>query len=229
MELVSQNVRQLRILLIGLAVVFCAHTKSIGSDALDYLFACRANTYMLDDFHSGTKSITSPDHTKQVILAKDYSFRVLDGNREIGRLEFKDLSSNICVTWAPDSRKFSVTYSNGGAIGLYRAHLYQVTQGGLVELSKPVEAAFDNFKKQFYCETRGNNIRVLGWRSDSRAVFFLTQVYPTGDCGEGAGREEGYTVDLAGILIRRFSNREAELIELACEKSNSVVLPGSSR
>jgi hypothetical protein len=136
---------------------------------------------MLDDFHSGAMDVNSPDYTNRVTLAKDFSFKILKAGEEIGRIDLQDLSSNVQILWVPDSQKFSITYNSGGAMGTFRTHVYRIEREAVIELLKPLKTAFDDFKKQYYCKARGNNISALGWQTDSQAILLHTEVYPTSD------------------------------------------------
>jgi hypothetical protein len=120
--------------------------------------------------------------------------------------------------WAPDSEKFSITYSTGGAIGTFRVRIYRIERDAIIELRKDPESAFDDFRKKYYCEVRGNNISALGWQADSQAIFLQTGVYPTSDCGEICEQEAGYLVDMDGNIIHRFASEQIRKIEQECGK-----------
>ena len=217
-----------RVFLFSLFLLLYALGDCVSSQERTGTFQCHAaNFFMLDDFRSGTKGINSPDHVKRVTLAKDFTFRILNAGKEIGRIEYKDLYSNAQIIWAPDSEKFSITYSSGGAIGNFRVHMYRIEREAVIELLKPPETAFDDFRKQYFCKIRGNNIRALGWQADSRAIFLIAGVYPTSDCGEIWEQEAGYLVDMDGSILRRFNNRQTKRIEQACWNDGQAVLPSS--
>ena len=193
------------------------------------VLACGKPIYSLKDFDSGTTAVVSPNRANKVLLAKNGSFLVLRAKNEIGALQLPNLSSNVEVMWAPDSEKFSITYSDGGAEGAFHAHVYLLTPTGVTELTKLPEIAFEEFKQHYYCSARGNNIYALGWTSNSKQIFFVTQVYPTGDCGENFGRYGGYLLDLEGNIVRRYGDKQTELIQDACWRTGHVVLLSSSR
>jgi WD40 repeat protein len=176
---------------------------------------------MLQDFDF-MPSVVSPDGTKRVLLSKDYSFRVFDGKREIGAFHLHELSSNISIVWSPDSDRFAISYSDGGAIGGYHANIYQLERGAIIELPKPPKVAFDDFKKRYYCEERGNNIWFLGWSTDSALAFFVVQVSPTGDCGSIEGKSAGYLVDLNGNIVAKYDEKSTDAMQASCDKSGRV-------
>jgi hypothetical protein len=191
--------------------------------------ACKQSNYSLAAFSSGTTAITAPDGRRRVVLAKDFSLRVLAVDREVGAIRLKDLSSNIGVVWSPDSRKFFINYSDGGAIGGFHVHVYSVGLDSVTELSKPPLTAFNDFKKRYYCKARGDNIEGIGWTSDSSAVFFVASVYPTSDCAPIWDKTLGYLVSLNGEIISRYTRKEARKIRASCEDTRRAVLPDPPR
>ena len=201
----------------------------LGDDAGESIVGCSPRRYPLTAFDFGETSVAAPNHSSKVLLAKDGSFRILETNKEIGRVHLPDLSSNITIVWAPDSRKFAITYSNGGAEGAFHAQVFQLEKDSVVENSKAVDIAFRDFKSRHYCQERGNNVYVEGWTSDSRRVFVIAQVFPTGDCGEEFGLMGGYSMDLIGQITHRYSNRETLAIQSNCDKFGRVKLPAKQR
>jgi hypothetical protein len=151
----------------------------------------------------------------------------MENGREIGVISINDLSSNIEIVWAPDSRKFAITYSDGGAIGIFRTRVYQLSEQNVTELAKPVATAFDEFKSNLYCPARGDNVLFIGWTADSQALLIVGQVYPTSDCGHIWGMQRGYLMDLNGNVLRRYGDKEATSLQTSCDKSGRAVLPSA--
>lgn len=186
---------------------------------------CRKSAYELPDFAGAKNSSTSPDRSSRIVLAKDFSFRVMKGDQEIGSILIDGLSSNIEILWAPDSKKLAINYSDAGAVGIFHAHMYKIADHTVTELPKPVATAFDEFKSKLYCPARGDNISLLGWTADSEAAVIVGEVYPTSDCGKIWGRQIGYLVSLSGDVLRRYENKEVEAMQASCEKSSRSALP----
>lgn len=211
--------------LVPIVLFFCNQSGGSGSQERPDNLQCHTSIFMLEDFRSGTKGVSSPDQAKRVTLAKDFTFRVLNSDKEIGRIDFKDLSSNVQIVWAPDSRKFSITYSSGGAIGTFRAHVYRIQREAIIELSKLPESASDDFEKKYYCKMRGNNMSALGWQTDSQAIFLVAEVYPTSDCGKIWQQEAGYLVDMDGNITRHFTKEQTRKIEQECRSRGLTTFP----
>lgn len=196
-----------------------APSRTPTQDKPEHLVVCQRKTYSLADFDSGATAIVSPDHLKEIIFAKDGALRITRGRQEIGMVPLPEVSADIEVAWSPDSEKFWVTYSEGGAEGLFVAHVYELQEKKISELSKPVAVAFADFRQRYYCKERGNNTYIEGWTLDSKQLLIINEVYPTGDCGESFGRLGAYLVDLQGQIIRRYGNRGAEAIQQECRDS----------
>lgn len=186
---------------------------------------CGQSAFTLEDFKAGTVTSFAPNRSNHILLAKDGSFLVFRREAEIGSIHLPGLSSNIEIVWSPDSEKFSIMYSDGGAEGAFHAHLYEFAEARVAELSRPVDAAFFDFKTRYYCQKRGNNIFVEGWTPDSSKIVIVVQVYPTGDCGEIFGKLEGYLMDLKGNILRRYSEKQAQGIQKSCDKSGRASVP----
>lgn len=192
--------------------------------ARSFVLTCPVQDYTLQDFDSGSKSVSSPDGRKRAVLAKDGLLHILNGDRRIGTVDLPEISADLSIVWSPDSKKLGVTYSDGGAAGGFHGHVYGLSGNGFVELPKPVEVAFDDFKKDRYCQSRGDNEYVLGWPEGSKAVFVVVEVYPTSDCGPDAGTMLGYLMGLDGNILHRYSTAVAQRVTDSCEKSGRALV-----
>jgi hypothetical protein len=88
--------------------------------------------------------------------------------------------------------RIALTYSDGGAIGNFHVRVFRVDGGMVTDVSNVIESAVSDFKARHYCKERGNNVTALKWiRGD---LLLMTEVYPTGDCGDDLGHIEAYRV-----------------------------------
>ena len=190
-----------------------------------YSFACRSAYFNTLDNFDKEPTVTSPDKTKAVELTKDYKFRVIADGTVASTLDFPDVSSNVEIGWSPDSSQFFISYSDGGAVGGYHVHLYQLVDNQVQESQAPSTVAA-GFKGKHWCEARGNNMFFLDWTQDSKIGFLVAEVYPDSDCGKQMGQFRGYAVNpLDGTILRVFSKKETDRIEMSCRKSGRLVLP----
>jgi len=189
-----------------------------------YSFACRSSKYMLDDFDK-QPSVPSPDKMKAVQLTKHGKFRVSVGRTIVSDLDLPDISCNVEVGWSPDSSQFFISYSDGGAVGSYHVYLYQVV-GSSLEKSRVPKIVAERFKRNHWCNPRGNNLFFLDWTPDSKVAFLVGEVYPTGDCGKELGVFRGYAVRVRdGKILRILGEKPTESIEKKCRTSGRLVLP----
>lgn len=124
---------------------------------------------------------------------KQAKVSVRRGTRTIFTFAVDDLSSNAEVVWSPDGRAFAFNYSDGGAIGGFHVRVFLVNGDTVKDASAAIEPAVNGFKSRHSCKTRGNNVTALKWLDDSR-LMLMTEVYPTGDCGQDLGHAEAYIV-----------------------------------
>lgn len=215
------------IVLVFLAVV--SVQESVADDVTPQsrpmVLTCQTRSYALEDFDSGKTFVAAPDPARKIALEPDGSFSVRIGDRQVGAVRVNELSSNISVFGAPDSQKFALTYSDGGALGGFHAHVYQLTDGHVREAANPPNTALRDFSRHHFCEERGDNVFFVGWASDSKSMLIAAQVYPTSDCGPDRGIWGGYLLDMAGRILARYSDKQAHDIITACEKSSQALLP----
>lgn len=136
---------------------------------------------------SASPPLSSPDGKSRILLEPNFTFRVLVGDTVFSKLRYDDIGCCIEVGWSPDSKRFFISYSDSGAVGGYHVHVFSMRDSHLVESNAP-KTAYKNFKEQHYCPTRGNNIFFLDFTPDSDNGFFVTEVYPTSDCGREMSR-----------------------------------------
>jgi hypothetical protein len=187
-------------------------------------FACGATSFTPLDDSYGQTVVISPDQKKHISLNKDGSFGIFVGQKQIGSLTY-DVSADVEAGWSPDSTQFFIMYSDSGSIGGFHAHLFSIQQEEKIAENRMTQIAFDDFKQQHYCPTRGNNLFFLAWTNDSRRVFLVSEVFPTSDCGKEMSRFGGYLMDVdSARIIRRYSEAETTTIEKSCRTSGKLRL-----
>ncbi len=137
---------------------------------------------------SGAKDgtvVKSPDGSKEVkILAANP--KDADGYARIvvlsnGRTYQTQIGSwvNAEMGWAPDSKAFFVTYSDGGSVGTYHVKVVQVTESGL-RVSEPIPDGRKLFKPHCF-DTEYPNIGAITW-SGPLQLLIAVEVPPHSSC-----------------------------------------------
>lgn len=117
----------------------------------------------------------------------------------------ENLSASVYIAWSSKTQWFSVTWSDGGAIGGFHTRVFRIS-GDTVSESHPVERSFADFKSRHYCKTRGDNVQAYGWDRPSGGIMLVMSVYPTADCGRDLGHTEGYLVrPNDGVVLRHLT------------------------
>jgi hypothetical protein len=188
-------------------------------------FACNSRVFSLGDFGGPGAEASSPDGQDRVVLTKSGAFAVMHGAKHLAIISVDELSSNIEVGWASDSRQFFLSWSGGGAIGEYYVRVFRLDEDRVVELDAP-KIAFEDFRKHHWCQARGDNVFMLGWTPDSRNLFVVAEVCPTSDCKEW-GLFRGYLMDAqTGTILKVFGEKETEAIEQKSRLEGAVQVPG---
>ncbi|GLQ98137.1 hypothetical protein GCM10007863_25570 [Dyella mobilis] len=143
------------------------------------------------DAPAGTRvsTVRSPSHTLALKVTDD-ALAVIDASGKAASkpLEIEDLAE---VNWAPDSREFAVTQSDGGWVGTWTVTAYAVTPDGLhsYELSKLVAAKFQA-RKGGCAEIP--NVGAGGWLGPGR-LLVIAEAPPHSSCSD-MGSIRGYEV-----------------------------------
>ena len=113
------------------------------------------------------------------------------------------------VLWSPDSRSFAVTVSDGGLVGTFETHVYQIDANGKPVYRNILRAVRPIAKKLLRCEPGDMpNIGVSAWLKGSREVLIVVEVPPHSSC-RNMGDIGGFIVDVKSKKVgKRISERE---------------------
>jgi hypothetical protein len=226
------------LLLLSWLLALAAWSQSTAADESIY---SRSATSI---WASGNITIPSPDGRKAVVVrppenpSSDETHTVLvRAGSHIYRTNLGALV-NAEVAWAPDSKAFFVTYSDGGNVGTYHVRVVYVTDSGLRAL-EPLPNGRRLFKPM--CFDPGNpNVGAIGWIGNgSDQLAIAVEVPPHSSCAS-MGTFKAYVIQLpTGKVVsvygqveakRSFSNligselRDAD--DTCVEKPQSCVLCG---
>ncbi len=159
--------------------------------------------------------IFSPDGHVAIHVARD------DWWVEIGKLRMPAGTKNFSLEtwrefgWAPDSKTFYLTHSEGASTG-YSVDVYRLDQGRISRLPHIDRLVRKDFNRHHSCWERtprgwvGNDPNVAGvlWVKDSTELLLVAEVPPIGIC-EDSEYFGGYSISItSGEIVARYSPRE---------------------
>jgi hypothetical protein len=166
--------------------------------------------------------VASPNRKETIKLQPDYKFAVRVGDAVIRKLTFNDMTSNINIAWAPNSKSFVIAYSTAGASGPFRVRLFRFTPAGLSESGLPSKVLKD-FKKYHSCSARRPSLFFGGWSTDGRNLLLVPEVAPSDDCGAEASKAIGYVVALnTDSISRKLAEAELTSVEDQCKAEGII-------
>ncbi|HWS18028.1 MAG TPA: hypothetical protein VN223_08430 [Candidatus Elarobacter sp.] len=185
------------------------------------MYACKGKTFM-EETESDQATVLSPDGRNRIAMLRPKVFTIFLNDRSLRTVRYPAISASIEMGWSSDSTQFFITYSAAGAIGEYHTHLFQIVNGKVKE-SRVAQTVAAHFRQKHFCAARPmNNLSFLGWTADSRQAILVAEVYPTGDCRQGA-LFRGYVVDTRKQSVLKILREEqTESIKQACYKSGLV-------
>lgn len=202
-----------------------AVAKGSWSSAAISLF----NTWTAFDNNPGRRmSFYSPDRTKLIeVLGEDVLLRT--GGRTL-KTEINNLTKHDAeLSWAPDSTKYFVTWTESGELGPWHMQVYRVDGLGAHEFPKvedparkdfqqrvrrmPIDPELDTPQLRFiwqgdqYCEPYG----VIGgrWLNGSKEILLSVLVRNTSDC-RYMREFNAYRVEaVTGEILQRYTAEDA--------------------
>jgi hypothetical protein len=163
---------------------------------------------------NGSFMVQSPDGTKAVRVdasssgASDEQHRV---RVRANGMEYKTrigywVSSEL--GWAPDSKAFFVTYSDGGAVGTYHVKVFYIDKSGLHE-TEPIPNGRSLFVPNcFYPEPP--NVAAIKWMGGSSRLLIALEVPPHSNCAS-MGTFRAFEISVPdGIVLNRYGQLQAK-------------------
>lgn len=120
-------------------------------------------------------------------------------------------SVNSELGWAPDSKAFFVTYSDGGNVGTYHTLVYHVAESGLriEEPTAHVQKDFDS-KPPVCFEPEDPNIGAITWVGSSRRLLVAAEIQPHSNC-DAMGTFKAYEISLPeGRILTKYGQLKAK-------------------
>lgn len=106
------------------------------------------------------------------------------------------------LLWAPDGKGFSLTTSNQGANGIYKAYVYRIVgaQVEKINLTPPVEKLFGHPAKCGWPEPP--NVAVVGWGKSSNRILVVAEIIHHSVC-DSYGTFKLYELELPSLKLVR--------------------------
>jgi hypothetical protein len=201
-------------LLVYCAVAF-AQERNSCPEGFHTLYSRDAIT--LDPASDHPVRVTSPDGAKTLVVkvvsdkqdsdGVDVSYSVLNGGKT---LTASLPGFNGEVGWAPDSKAFAVTQTEGGGGLGSRVYVFYVEENGLrrIDVSRPIEKDFGSPVK---CDIDMlPNTGFISWHTDSSTLLVAAEVVPVSVCS-CSGTYRVYEMNLPSATIARtYSQTEAK-------------------
>jgi hypothetical protein len=149
----------------------------------------------------GKRTITLPSPSgKMEVRVHDDELTIFENGRPKAIAAILAVDSVAEIAWAPDSKAFFVTSSDGGIVGTWSAKIYQL--GKKVKVLDPTEAARNDFKAATTCQEEPN-LAAVAWLKGSQELLLIGEVPPHSSCPD-MGTFIGYAVSLptGSIKIR---------------------------
>jgi hypothetical protein len=198
-----------RVLLLYFLIAVPAWTQAKTGD--DSLYSRSATSI----WASGDITIPSPDGKKAIEVkppknpAGDDAHTVLirTGGREYGTKI--GALVNAEASWAPDSKAFFVTYSDGGNIGTYHVRVVYVTDSG-IRVIEPVPNGRQLFRPVCF-DPEIPNVGAIGWPGqDSSQLVIAIEVPPHSSCAS-MGTFKAFVIQLpSGKVVSEYGQIEAK-------------------
>jgi hypothetical protein len=184
-------------------------------------FSCEAVEISdLAGLHNGSSPgvISSPDGSRKLVVRRPkkpeypYESRV---SVAVGDQTFSTYIGyllNAEALWAPDSSAFTVTYSDGGAVGDYLVELHYVGRSGLRNIDPTKIVKRDFMARPLACggSREEPNLAVVRWGDDSKSLYIAAEVQPHSVC-DSMGTFRLYKVSLPrGRILASWGQLEAK-------------------
>ncbi len=148
--------------------------------------------------------VGSPDGSKTIVV-DGVRLRVVENGHLLPGLENTAIGTLAEISWAPDSKAFFVTESDGGTVGSWSVDVFTISDGGVVR-TRPTEEVVRRFSRTYRCHDEElPNVGAVSWGKNSEAILVVAEVPPHSSCPE-MGKVRGYIVSVAdGKVIEEVS------------------------
>lgn len=156
--------------------------------------------------------IDAPNHSMAIHIVKDHWSVEIDSEEIRLDSDQSYVTYPAEIAWAPDSRSFYLTQSEGNIEG-YLTEIFRIDGKKIEHLSSINETIQRDFDRRHKCtfhdrdQDIGEDPNIVGfhWMSDSSRLIVVVEVPPLSLCNEG-GYFGGYLVSIpGGAIIQHYS------------------------
>jgi hypothetical protein len=120
------------------------------------------------------------------------------------------------VMWAPDSRAFALTWTDGGWVGTWHVVVYRLS-GDTVEEVDTAKQAFRDFSgrkvvRDRQCDVEAPNMGAVAWLKGSSRLLVLAEAPPHSSCCD-MGKLQGYAINIVtGGIVSRYDETDLKRV-----------------
>jgi len=137
---------------------------------------------VFDTASESGKAVPSPDK-KWNVVGEEESI-VLRRDSRTWVLPTLPLTKTLIeALWSPDSRYFAINQSDGGAVGTWQVHVYEVTERSGPRLTHVEKTALAKASKLPHCfEPEIANLGAVAWLNGGSELLLVSEVPPHSSC-----------------------------------------------
>lgn len=184
-------------------------------------------------------TIDSPDRLKKIVVYEPTKGDAANGEFfiKVGGKETQLFAGGVDpeVLWAPDSKAFAETYSDGGAVGTFHLVIYRFNGNKLraTEPTAEVTKAFLSHPRACFTP-EDPNVGAIEWIKGSSEILVAAETLPHSNC-DNLGTFRAYVIRLpSGRILRSYGQIQAKKlfwkhlgVELRGADDECILKPGS--
>jgi hypothetical protein len=137
---------------------------------------------VFDTPNESGKAVPSPDK-KWNVVGEEESIVLRRGSRTWVLPTLPLTKALMEALWSPDSRYFAINQSDGGAVGTWQVHIYEVTERSGPRLTQVEKTALARANKLPDCfEPESANLGAVAWFNGGSELLLVSQVPPHSSC-----------------------------------------------
>jgi hypothetical protein len=155
--------------------------------------------------------IDAPDK-RTVAVLDGLKLLVLRDGKKLPGIEDEGVVGPAELAWAPDSKGFFITWSDGGWVGTWRTDVYLIEKERVRRVDVTQEVKRESKKNYKGIKPEALNIAAVKWLKGSRNLVLVGEVPPSSFYPE-MGKVIGYIVSVpSGKIVEQFGERRLKAV-----------------